>query len=115
MPDSLPASNAQPPTAPAETGRGNGGWLRRFARLAGPFFTGAAGRGPILLGLLVLALTLVQVAIQIRINIWNRDFFNALETRDRTGFLYQIGIFLVWAAASMAAWVVALGPQLVVM
>jgi putative ATP-binding cassette transporter len=77
------------------------GVLRRFLRLAGPFFTGAAGATPILLTIAVLALTLVQVGIQIRFNIWNRDFFNALEARDRSAFLFEMGVFLALAVASM--------------
>ena len=41
----------------------------------------------------VLALTLLQIAIAVRLNLWNRDFFNALESRDWNGFIYQMGIF----------------------
>ena len=48
-----------------------------------------------------LALTLAQVTIQIRFNLWNRDFFNALERRDGISFRNQILIFLVLAALSM--------------
>ena len=39
----------------------------------------------------VLALTLLQIGIQVRFNIWNRDFFNALEQRDRPGLLRPDG------------------------
>ena len=49
----------------------------------------------------VLALTVVQVAIQIRFNLWNRDFFNALETRNGETFRWQIVVFLGLAALSM--------------
>jgi len=50
----------------------------------------------------VVALTIAQVAIQIRFNLWNRDFFNALENRDGAGFQRQIIVFLVLAALSMS-------------
>jgi putative ATP-binding cassette transporter len=50
----------------------------------------------------LLALTLAQVAIQIRFNLWNRDFFNALETRNGDAFATQILYFLGFAALSMA-------------
>ncbi|MFC7543832.1 ABC transporter ATP-binding protein/permease [Siccirubricoccus deserti] len=50
----------------------------------------------------MLALTLLQIAIQVRFNIWNRDFFNALETRDRAAFFGQMGLFLVLTLGSMA-------------
>lgn len=51
----------------------------------------------------VLVFTVVQVAVQIRFNTWNRDFFDALEKRDSAAFERQILIFLVLAAASMGA------------
>lgn len=54
----------------------------------------------LLAGLVVL--TLAQVAIQIRFNIWNRDFFNALENRDGGAFRAQITLFLGLAALSMS-------------
>jgi putative ATP-binding cassette transporter len=77
------------------------GFLRRFWRLARGYFTGETrwrARG---LAGAVLLLTVVQIGIQVRFNIWNRDFFNALETRDRGAFFGEMGFFLVLAAASM--------------
>ena len=50
----------------------------------------------------VFALTLAQVGIQIRFNVWNRDFFDALDKRDASAFETQILIFLGLAALSMA-------------
>ncbi|MDB5315725.1 MAG: transporter ATP-binding protein [Rhodospirillales bacterium] len=50
----------------------------------------------------VVALTLAQVGIQIRFNVWNRDFFDALDKRDSSAFEQQILIFLGLAALSMA-------------
>ena len=49
----------------------------------------------------LLLLTLAQVGIQIRFNLWNRDFFNALESRDGAAFRAQIIFFLGLAALSM--------------
>ncbi len=49
----------------------------------------------------VMALTVAQVAIQIRFNLWNRDFFNALENRNGGAFRTEILIFLGLAALSM--------------
>jgi putative ATP-binding cassette transporter len=79
-----------------------GGFMRRFARLAGTYFRSEQrwrARG---LAAGVLVLTLLQIAIQVRFNIWNRDFFNALENRDRTEFFGQMWLFLLLATASMA-------------
>ena len=56
-----------------------------------------------LLLLLLLVLTVAQVLIQIRLNLWNRDFFNALESRAGEAFRAQILIFLGFAVLSMAA------------
>lgn len=77
--------------------------LRGFARWARAWLA-APDRGHarwLLAG--VVLLTLVQVAIQIRFNTWNRDFFNALEHRDAAAFRTQILVFLLLAAASMSA------------
>ncbi len=77
--------------------------LRGFARWARAWLA-APNRGHarwLLAG--VVLLTLVQVAIQIRFNTWNRDFFNALEHRDAAAFRTQILVFLLLAAASMSA------------
>jgi putative ATP-binding cassette transporter len=75
------------------------GAVRAFLRLAGGYFLRAEGAR--WLTLLLLALTLLQIGIQIRFNLWNRDFFNALENRDRDAFLWQMLLFLGLAAASM--------------
>ena len=76
-------------------------FLRRFWPLMGPFFFGKAGRVPPLLALALVLLTLLQVGIQVRFNLWNRDFFNALEARDSNAFMNQLGVFALLAAASM--------------
>ncbi len=77
--------------------------LRAFLRLAGAWLT-AKDRGWARLQIAgVLLVTVVQVIIQIRFNFWNRDFFNALENRDRAAFTHQILLFFGLAAASMAA------------
>jgi putative ATP-binding cassette transporter len=103
MPHDAAALATQDAAAEDAAGRKKPGFIVPFARLAGPFFTGTAGARPILLAALLLALTLAQVVIQIFFNIWNRDFFNALEARERAAFLYQSGVFLGLAAASMIA------------
>src|SRR5437764_10272416 len=75
--------------------------LSRFFRLATPFFT--SKQRWIAWGLLtgVIALTLLQIGIAIRLNVWNRDFFNSLEARDWDAFLMQMGIFGLLCGATM--------------
>ena len=64
--------------------------IPHFLRLTRTWLT-APDRGDArMLILLLLILTGVQVGIQILFNLWNRDFFNALENRDGTAFQAQI-------------------------
>ncbi|WP_270935476.1 ABC transporter ATP-binding protein/permease, partial [Falsiroseomonas oryzae] len=56
-----------------------------------------------LLTIAVVALTLVQILVQLRFNIWNRDFFNALENRDRAAFYGQLWTLLLLLAAAMGS------------
>jgi len=78
-----------------------GGFLRRFIALAAPYFTSEERWTAWLLTGGVIGLTLLQIAFAVRLNIWNRDFFNALEWRDWDAFLYQMGLFALLCAATM--------------
>jgi putative ATP-binding cassette transporter len=49
-----------------------------------------------------LALTVAQIGIHLRVNLWHRDFFNALERRNDAALSSQIGLFLLLAGLSMA-------------
>ncbi|MBX6743824.1 MAG: ABC transporter ATP-binding protein/permease, partial [Acetobacteraceae bacterium] len=76
-------------------------FICRFWRIAKGYFGGEgrwAARG---LAAGALVLTMLQIGVQVRYNIWNHDFFNALENRDRAAFYGQIGLFVVLALASM--------------
>jgi putative ATP-binding cassette transporter len=70
--------------------------------MAIPFFNSEERWMARLLGLGVIGLTLLQIGIAIRLNIWNRDFFNALEARDWKAFLSQMWLFALLCAAAMA-------------
>jgi vitamin B12/bleomycin/antimicrobial peptide transport system ATP-binding/permease protein len=78
------------------------GFFRRFLKLTGSYFRGEEGGKAKWLVAGVLFATLLQVVVQVRVNYWNRDFFNALESRDRDAFFGQLGMFLLLAAAGMA-------------
>ncbi len=56
------------------------------------------------LGLLtaVLAINLVNVGINVRLNTWRNDFYNALQNYDQPEFFYQLGLFTVLAGAFVA-------------
>ena len=76
--------------------------MGRFWRLARGYFNGEDKRRARQLAAGVLLLTVLQIGIQVRFNLWNRDFFNALESRDRDAFFGQMGLFLGLTVASMA-------------
>jgi putative ATP-binding cassette transporter len=78
--------------------------VRRFWRGARGFWHGATAWG--LLAALVVGVVL-QVAVQYRINFWNRDFFNALEARDGGQIWEQARILMVLAVASISLAVIA--------
>jgi putative ATP-binding cassette transporter len=76
-------------------------FLRRFFRLAAPYFTSEEKSRAWTLLIGVLVLTSFQIAIAVRLNLWNRDFFNALESHDWNAFMYQMGLFGLLASATM--------------
>jgi putative ATP-binding cassette transporter len=50
----------------------------------------------------LIAVALAQLALQYRLNYWNRDFFNALEGRDAAGLRAQALIFAPLACLSIS-------------
>jgi putative ATP-binding cassette transporter len=85
------------------------GFLRQFWRIARAYYTAPGDRGRAwLLTLAVIVLTLIQILVQVRFNIWNRDFFNALENRDRAAFYGQLWTLLALLGGAMASAVAAL-------
>jgi ABC-type uncharacterized transport system fused permease/ATPase subunit len=76
--------------------------LRRFWHTALGFWAGSRAWVPwTLIGLLV-ACVITQLVVQYRLNLWNRDFFNALERRDGREILQQTYLLPALAAASIA-------------
>ncbi len=51
--------------------------------------------------------TVLQLVVQYRLNLWNRDFFNALEFRDSREIWRQTYLLLVFAALSIGLGVIA--------
>jgi putative ATP-binding cassette transporter len=75
------------------------GFLGDAWRLAWPYWKSDekwAARG--LLGT-VIALNLVAVWLNVRLNLWNRDFYDALQNYDWPRFWWQLGIFCMIATA----------------
>ncbi len=78
--------------------------MRRFWRLARGYYTSPGDRRRAwLLTAAVLALTIFQIGVQVRFNLWNRDFFNALENRDSPAFYGQMWMFALLTGLAMVA------------
>ena len=67
--------------------------IRRFWASASGFWFGDTRRRAWLLTLGLIALILIQVAFQYRMNIWSRDIFNALEKKNGDAVWTQALIF----------------------
>jgi putative ATP-binding cassette transporter len=76
--------------------------VRRFWRSARGFWSGNQRRIAWLMTITVIALVVVQLVIQYRINVWNREIFDALEKKDGSAVLYQSTIFVPLAVVSIA-------------
>lgn len=75
-----------------------------FLRLAGPFWLHGDQRWHARAWTLALAtLGVAQVALAIRLNLWNADFFDALERRSMDRFVTQIGIFALIVGGAVLA------------
>ncbi len=75
--------------------------LRLFWRGARGFWrghTGVVAWG--LIGGLTVCVVL-RILVQYRLNLWNRDFFNALEFRDGREIWRQSYLLMIFAAASV--------------
>src|SRR5215467_6911239 len=76
--------------------------FRRFWECASGFWGRTHARVSWSLTVALLMLALAQLAVQYRLNFWNRDFFNALEQRDAGRLWEQALIFAPLAFVSIA-------------
>ena len=53
------------------------------------------------LGTFLITIVLLQLLVQVMLNLWNRNFFDALERRDADAIWYQARMFVLLAAFSM--------------
>ena len=78
--------------------------LRDFAAIACGYWTMPGYRlGAWALVAGMVALAVVNVSIALWLNLWNRDFFDALDKRDHDRFLWQMVLFVVLALAGTTA------------
>jgi len=81
--------------------------LRRFWRTALGFWSGDGAWIPWTLIALLTVCVVTQLLVQYRLNLWNRDFFNALERRDGREILQQTYLLPALAAGSIGLAVIA--------
>lgn len=74
----------------------------RFWASARGFWAGRSARMSWALTGGLIVLVMVQLAVQYRLNFWNRDFFNALEQRNADGLWRQALIFAPLAVLSVS-------------
>ena len=85
--------------------------LREAWRIARPYWVSEerwAARG---LLAAILAMNLIQVWINVRLNSWRNDFYNALQNYDKAAFFYQIGLFALLAGVFILLYVYGLYLQ----
>lgn len=80
-------------------------FVRFWACASGFWRKSPAVSWPLTIGMAVLTLT--QIAVQYRLNYWNRDFFNALERRDAVRLWEEAWLFAPLAASSIVVSVAA--------
>lgn len=74
----------------------------RFWRAASPFWYGRPAWRTWLLSLALVAIVVLQLYVQFRLNFWNRDFFDALERRQPGELKAQVLLLLPLCVASIA-------------
>ena len=75
--------------------------VRRFARAARGFWTGDQRRIAWLMTSALVVLIVLQVFASYRINVWNREIFDALEKKDGAAVIQQAWLFVPLAAFSI--------------
>lgn len=75
--------------------------LRRFWKSARGFWHGPTTRLAWGLIALLIVVTVLQLLVQYRLNLWNRDFFNALEFRNGGEIWHQTHLLVLFAAISI--------------
>ncbi len=74
--------------------------FRQFTRIAGGFWGGTNWQARGQLGVLV-ALTAAQVTVQVALNLWTEQLFNAFGTRSMGGFVVLASVFALILAANL--------------
>ena len=93
------------PSEPVQTPPPASGWDRiffRFWRYSAAFWRGPSARGIQALSFMLLVVVLLTLWTQYRLNIWNRDFFDALGQKNGPAIFHQALILGPLVAGSIA-------------
>lgn len=71
---------------------------RQMGMMIRAIWASSAGKSVLVIIAVLLAIVVVTAYGQIRLNRWNKPFFDALSRRDMREFLLQLGIFLIIAS-----------------
>lgn len=77
-------------------------YFLRFWQCASDFWRGPSAWKIWTLNVFLIVVVFLGLLTQYRLNVWNRDFFNALERRDRTAIGEQALVFVPLALSSIA-------------
>lgn len=80
--------------------------FRHLWRLLRLCVTEPGGRIGLLYCAAVLTLSLGGVYLQLKLIVWNKDFYNALEKHDASNAIWQIGVFVVLTILSSAVFLI---------
>jgi putative ATP-binding cassette transporter len=75
----------------------DGGLVSQLVGLTRANFKGPVGNTLIILMLAAFAVIGATAYVQIRLNIWNKPFYDALSRRDLHDFMVQLGVFFILA------------------
>src|SRR5580658_10642747 len=81
-----------------DPGDANAGLVSQLTALTRATFTGRVGKTVIALLLSAFLIIGITAYVQIRLNLWNKPFYDALSRRDLHDFMLQLGVFFILAA-----------------
>ena len=90
------------PSAGSEGEFAHLGFSRQIGLLSRTIFGSPVGKTILLLILAIILIVAATAYGQIRLNLWNRPFYDALSRRDLRDFLFELGVFFVIATCILA-------------
>jgi len=75
------------------------GLLRQLGLMVRALYLSSVGKALVQLGIGIVAVVVATAYGQIRLNSWNKPFFDALSRRDFGDFLHQLGVFFLIVTA----------------